>query len=265
MSFRWQSLGLKRSRPDELITQKLTKGCLLEKNNQQAEQFSQNQSDWFADGVYFYNLLAKMLQDLPDEETYAWYESLLEEDILSDQIFNGDNADITKGLKLIKSWLYGYQKDSSTGLEKINIDHTRLFLGVGKPLAPPWESVYFDEGGRLFQKETFDVRAWFRKYNLQIDKFHNEPDDHLGFELAFLGYLCARCLSALERDDEAEFQHLMEDQKEFFIQHPAKWIPSWYDRMQQNAQTDFFIGLALLVKGGMSELAAIHDLEFLSD
>lgn len=72
--------------------------------------------------------------------------------------------------------------------ESIAYDHMRLFSGPG-PLAPPWASVWLERDGLLFGSTTDKVRAIYNDWNVQIGNIGHEPEDHLGFEMSFMGYL----------------------------------------------------------------------------
>ena len=209
-----------------------------------------------------FNLLGKILQTPPGKDTKDWFVSLGTEKIFDDVPFGGDHPDVVNGAGKIKKWLVDeFLPNPDEAFERLNIDYTRLLVGPGKPLAPPWESVYFNQQGLLFQEETIDVRNWYKRFNLEVEKLHNEPDDHIGLEFAFLGYLAALALTALEREEEAECDDILLMQRSFLLEHPAKWVPLWCEKMIEHAKTGFYQGVGLLVRGGLQKLAELHEVQ----
>jgi TorA maturation chaperone TorD len=219
-----------------------------------------NRYDQLSGGMFLFNFLGKLLQTFPENDSIDWFHSLTKEKIIEDIPYGENHPDILDGSLKMIAWLEEeFHPNPEEGITKLGFDYTRLLAGPGIPLAPPWESVYFNEKGLMFQKETMDVRNWFRRFNLEAEKLHHEPDDHIGLELAFLGYLSVLALTALERDDESELHSVLQAQKSFFVEHPIKWIPEWCEKMIKHAETAFYRGVGLLVRGGMQTLAAFHE------
>lgn len=126
-------------------------------------------------------------------------------------------------------------------------DYTRLFVGPGRPLAPPWESIYTDAERLHFAEDTLRVRAAYRQHGWQVTNLGREPDDHLGFELDFVRRLCA---TAIERADEGQWSDLsaiLEDQRAFLDGHLLRWVPAWAFDVSAHAQTGFYRGMAALL------------------
>lgn len=68
-------------------------------------------------------------------------------------------------------------------------DALRLFGALGRPLAEPHESVWLSREHLLFEEQTLQVRACYRRYGLALVREGREPDDHIGFELLFMSRL----------------------------------------------------------------------------
>jgi TorA maturation chaperone TorD len=113
----------------------------------------------------------------------------------------------------------------------------------------------------VFQAQTLQVRNWYLRYGLEIENLHKEPDDHIGLELAFLAHLAQRGLHAIEQNDPGIFEDAMAAQRGFLAEHLLKWAPIWCSLVLEHAQTEFYRGMALLVRGVLTELAAIFDLK----
>lgn len=109
-------------------------------------------------------------------------------------------------------------------------DYLHLFVGLGTPLAPPWESAWANDARLLFQRETLDVRYWYRSSGLQITALHKEPDDHIGLELEFIGLL-------LERGEA-------KTARTFARKHPLTWAERWKDAVEELAHAPYYPLLA---------------------
>ncbi len=198
-----------------------------------------------------FGLLGKLLYTSPEKE---WIRSLLDENVFSEAPIGGDQEDITRGLKLVQDWSSSdWKLDDDVAFADLELDCMRLFIGAGKVLAPPWESVYFSDDRSLFTEQTLQVRNWYRKYGLQIEKLYHEPDDHIGLALSFLAHLAQLALQASEQNDVTEFAKILRDQQAFLTEHPLRWVQTWCDLVDQHARTDFYRGVAFLVNGALKQ------------
>lgn len=206
-----------------------------------------------------FGLLGKILYAELDK---TWLQSLIDEDIFSEVPFGGELSETATGLELLQKWSH----ENSAGLsdksfDGLRADYTRLFVGVGWVLAAPWESVYFNDGRMVFQEQTLQVRDWFRRFGVETEKLHKEPDDHIGLELSFLAHLATLGLQAIEEKDDDKFEEIVEAQRRFMEEHPLKWVPRWCKLVEEKANTDFYKGLAKLVRGTLFSLAEILEIQ----
>lgn len=219
-------------------------------------------SDWaivLAGEVLFFGLLGKLLYTNPGEELLA---PLLEQDVFSEVPFAANQTNVVRGLELLNQWIVGLDGKLEKGeLQEIQSDYTRLFTGVLNVPVAPWESFFFNDEHLLFQEQTMDVRAWYRRYGLEAEKIYKEPDDHIGLELVFLGHLASLGLNAIDNQDETALEDSIQAQKDFLRKHLLVWAPTWCNQMIEHAKTDFYRGLALLVWGAMQDAARIFELE----
>jgi len=200
-------------------------------------------------------LLGKILFEFPERD---WLESLVHDAVFDDIPFAAEVPDVKTGMKLLKEWNDQNKEGlSDEAFESIRDDYTRLFIGPGAVLAPPWESIYFHRERIIFQKQTLEVREWYRRYGLESVKLHNEPDDHIGLELAFVSHLAGLAYAAFEQKEQDKFDQLIAAQKQFLSEHTLKWAAGWAKLVGEHAHTDFFRGIALVTKGVLSELVSI--------
>jgi TorA maturation chaperone TorD len=197
---------------------------------------------------------------LIDDLQPAWLQGLINDGVFDEIPFGAEQPDVIEGLKLLQKWAIPHR----TGAQdpeflKMRSDYTRLFIGPGKLPAIPWESAALDPDRQLFQPRTLDVRRWYRRFGLEPVRLYNEPDDHVGLELAFLAHLAQQGLAALDQGDEAQLNETLTAQREFLAAHPLQWIPAWCAQVEASAETDFFRGLARLTRGVLAELAAVFN------
>jgi TorA maturation chaperone TorD len=143
----------------------------------------------------------------------------------------------------------------------LRVDYTRLFVGVGKVLAPPWESVFFNEERMVFQEQTLQVRNWYRRFGLEPENLHKEPDDHIGLEMSFVSHLSELGMEALENHDEEKFKLIIDAKCQFLSEHLLKWGPSWCALIKKLAKTDFYQGLGYLTLGALNAIADQYDMQ----
>lgn len=197
-------------------------------------------------------LLSKALYIYPDK---AWLQSLIDGDVFAEAPFGSGQADIDAGLALLQGWsAENTDQLSQAAFDAVEADYMHLFVGPGKLLAPPWESVYSNRERVLFQKETLQVRNWYRRFDLQIEHLYNQPDDHIGIEFSFLAHLAQLSLQAFEAGDQPRFEKVLNAQREFIRTHLSRWVPRWSADVVANARTPFFTGLAQVAIGVLKEL-----------
>ena len=200
-----------------------------------------------------FGLLGRLLYKEP---TFDEVQALLDNSVFDALPFGGEHPQSAEGLVILQAW----QSDNAAGLtaeefDALKTDFFYLFLGVGKPLATIWESVYFHQTRSLFGPETLKVRAWYSHYGLEIDKKGTEPDDHLGLELLFISHLSRLAYEALEASDDERYEGLSDARRQFIADHPMRWAEQWKVEVLKNARTDFFRGIALLVVGALKDAA----------
>lgn len=220
-------------------------------------RLAQTPLDWtstLAGEILVFDLLGKLLYEYPERN---WLQILVDEAVFDEIPFGASQPDIITGLQLLQQWMRSCQGGLLNGaVDELRADYTRLFLGPGKVLTPPWESVQFTDERLVFQERTLQVRRWYQRYGLEVEKLHHEPDDHVGLELAFLAHLARQGLAALAQHHPAQLAETWEAQRQFLRAHPSRWVPDWCQQVASQARTDFYRGAALLVRGAMAELGA---------
>lgn len=206
-----------------------------------------------------FSLLGRALYNQPDKD---WLNSLIGEDVFSEVPFSAEKSETKRGQELMQTW----GQKNAEGIDdeqfkELEADYTRLFVGVGQVLAPPWESVYFNEDRMIFQKQTLDVRSWYRRFGLELENLHKEPDDHIGLEMSFVAFLAELGVKLLDEQDEEKFQALYDAKCQFLSEHLLKWGLIWCALVNEHAETDFYQGLAHLTAGALLAVADKYSLQ----
>ncbi len=111
-------------------------------------------------------LLGKILYTDPERE---WLQSLADENIFAESPLGNAQPDVQLGLNLLQSWAETARGAfTENAFDELRDDYTRLFLGPATVLAPPWESVYFNDERMVFQEQTMQVRGWYQRFELEF-------------------------------------------------------------------------------------------------
>jgi TorA maturation chaperone TorD len=198
-------------------------------------------------------LLGRVFYSYPDRQERVWLQSLIDERVFEESPFAAKQPDVVEGLRVLQAWSQAGLDDQA--FEDLQADYTRLFIGIGKVIVPPWESVYFNEERLIFQEQTLEVRGWYRRFGLEAERLHSEPDDHIGLELAFLVHLAQMGITALEQESHSDLEQFLDAQRSFLSQHLLQWGPRFCDQVCDKANTLFYRGVAMLTRGALRELS----------
>ncbi len=178
--------------------------------------------------------LGNILCELPTKDMFL---SFINDGLFEDIPFEGNNALVAKGCNDIVEWL---KTDNAEMLvDRAYYDYMKMFVGPTNLLAAPWASVYLNKAQLVFQATTLDVREYYSHYGLEVALKNKEPDDHIGYELMFIGYL-------IEKGK-------IEPAKEFIKAHVLTWYDKWADKVNENSVTPFYSSVALIAKGCLED------------
>lgn len=203
---------------------------------------------------------SRLLYCEPDDAEIA---NQVEQRMFEEAPFGMDDARVRAGLTAMDAWCD--EPLTAERMAALKREWFRLFVGAGTPDAPSWESFYVDPNSQLFSKHTLEVRAWYQRYGLQIERLHAEPDDHLGLMLGFVGHLAGLEAEALSDGDEARARQLAHDQEAFLVEHVLPWLAAWRYSVNEHAASGYFRGAADLVFGLCACYARRFDVVFDED
>lgn len=199
-------------------------------------------------------LLGRLLYGMPDRDLFA----RVVEERLFESIPFVDGARARQPQDLLLAWMDACATPfSDSDFEAVRVDYTRLFVGAQKVAAPLWESVHFSRERMVFQERTLQVRAAYRAYNLEVEGFQHEPDDHLASELLFAAHLVRIAKESLDAGNEEGFERAMSDQHDFLEEHPNSWVEGWRDLILEKSNSNLYRGLSMLIAQACKESALL--------
>jgi len=196
-----------------------------------------------------FSFLSRVYLDSPSQELIG---SLKDEDLFSSWPLSRPSRDAAQGLERMREFCR--QWDPSL-LPELKLDYTRLFLGLEKTLAPPYESVYLGKEHTLFEKQALEVREAYRQQDLRLSRDLNLPDDHMGLELHFCSLLLERCGCAGEPGEDPGAGVSRWALQEFLERHLLQWIEPFARDVEDRAQTLYYQGAGLLTLGTVRDCA----------
>ncbi len=128
--------------------------------------------------------------------------------------------------------------------EDLRIEHAKLFMGPFELIAPPYGSVYLDEGGRVMGDSTMEIIDVYQKEDLaRSDDFKDLPD-HIVVEMEFMSYLIFKEREALERSDAEAAAEYRQKQSSFLKNYIHSWVPAFCKKIKEGTNNGFYSALA---------------------
>lgn len=155
-----------------------------------------------------------------------------------------ENGDLKEGCSLLLELKKRFPGEEDF-YQAFQDEFTRFFLG-GPAMVHPYQSVYLDTinlggvmlNGLMMGESAEQVKEFYSEYG--FGKSVNLPEDHLAFELAFLG----RLHSLYEETGEIIY---LVGAKKFLEEHLIRWAPRFCDDLHDAA--DLFKPVAKILKG----------------
>lgn len=177
--------------------------------------------------VYLYTTLRILFGEEPSRERYDEIDSSLV----------GEALEIV-GVSDSQGFVHALE-EAKTDIPATKDLYTRLFIGLSKLPAPPWESCYEEDGQVLFTPGTLEVRNAYRDSGLLPERYPHVADDHLSLELAFLASLAQRMCDSFEKDEDA-FRLGANESKRFLEQHLLRWIDRFAEDLWRDSPQSLY-------------------------
>lgn len=137
--------------------------------------------------------------------------------------------------------------------EALKVDFARLFVGPYKLLAPPYGSVYLDDGRTIMGDSTLDVKNRYREEGLDTAKNFKDAPDHITAELEFMYYLIFKEIKAFSNSDIETAIGFIQKQKSFLEDHLMAWMPEFANSIVEYAENTFYPNLAKATEAFLKE------------
>jgi TorA maturation chaperone TorD len=195
----------------------------------------------FLAGMYAVEISKETLKDLAEKRN-LWFR--LAEDS------GARGTEIAEGFKSLAEFAATLKEsEMDKVLLELAAEYAGLFLGVRQVPPHPSESVYTGEDKLIMQKARDEVLMIYRGMGLEKTKEFNEPEDHIALELRFMAYMCGKTSEALKNDSNAEAKKYLEVQRDFLIEHLAKWVPMLVADILKGARREFYKAVAKITRG----------------
>ena len=184
---------------------------------------------------------------------YGFLAAVYRQEVTSDLLekfkdpqFLGVLSDL--GIKLNNSLLKNPEAEL---LENLAVDYARLFLGPGKHISPH-ESVHHQKNngqwGQLWGESTVADKKFIESSGLHYNSDYTGLPDHISVELEFMQQVTLREEQAWSEQDKDTALSCLKNEKKFIEEHLARWIPSFCEKVINEAELPFYREIAGLTK-----------------
>jgi TorA maturation chaperone TorD len=194
---------------------------------------------------FSYGLFQKLLGNEPVKDLLSVAFAKESRDILA--LFAEESAELRGELEGLFEQGTAFLASPEDFLYKAKQEYMVMFIGPDKLVAPPWESVYVSAEPLLFQESTLEVRRIYQKEHYIPQGYPSIADDHIALQLDFLVKLVEREESAVEKEDLAECERLLEVRTNFINKHMLNWIPALVVAAQSIKEPVFYPQLLKVV------------------
>lgn len=133
-------------------------------------------------------------------------------------------------------------------LEKLQIEFSKLFIGPYSLLAPPYGSIYLEDGRKVMGNSTMDVIKRYESAGLMVSESFKDVPDHIAAELEFMYYLVFKYTEAIQSDAYDVAYENLNQQRMFLRDHLGNWVSEFSQTVSSQAETDFYRNLAVATR-----------------
>lgn len=174
---------------------------------------------------------ASFIKEIKNERTFKFLNGL--------KRINQEN--IRKGINKIEAFINQLDVRCLDTMNMMAVDRTKLIRPTGTgTLKPPYESAYKKE--KPTTEIILEVKRSYKKAGI-IPANTNDGLDFFCTQLDFMKQLCIK--EAYDHD----LPFIRNIEKEFMTDHLGSWIDRYCNAALDYAQTDFYRGLLMLMKG----------------
>lgn len=131
-------------------------------------------------------------------------------------------------------------------------EYSRLFVGPGHVLVPPYESVYKTKDddnkiGVVMGDSAVAAKRFYRRAGLELSDDFKDLPDHITLELHFMGHLCTMQIERAE-GSEKEQESVQRMQVDFLKTHLGSWISDFSQAVSIFTNSAFYRVVAQLAE-----------------
>lgn len=130
----------------------------------------------------------------------------------------------------------------------INRDYIDLFIGPRSLTAPPYGSIYMEEGHQIMGKSTSDAVRLYNSVGFRKANSFKQPEDHIQVELEFMAVLINKTIDAIMNNDYDDALELLNRQDEFLKNHIGSWIRPFAQAIINSAKTLYYKNIAAIAE-----------------
>jgi putative dimethyl sulfoxide reductase chaperone len=161
-------------------------------------------------------------------------------------------GDMREGWRMINSFIHASQGRPVEELKtELAVERTRLLRGIkpGYGPPPPYEGVYAPTAQDALGQAMLSVKNVYAESGVVLPEEIRDQPDFIGFELDFMRYLTEKEARAWADGDFKEAITIAQKEQAFLDGHINTWVPGFCDVMFEEAQLDFYRGVARVTKG----------------
>jgi TorA maturation chaperone TorD len=128
--------------------------------------------------------------------------------------------------------------------EELLVEYARLFVGPNELLAPPYGSLYLEQGGKVMGESTARVMEFYRAEGLSMDEHFTNLPDHITAEMEFMYYLAYHEVEALEKDDRETAVYFLNRQEAFQRTFLDGWVIPFSEKIKGGTENEYYRALA---------------------
>jgi len=128
--------------------------------------------------------------------------------------------------------------------EELAVEYASLFVGPFGLKAPPYGSIYLDNGRTVMGPSTMETIRFYEAEGLARDEKFNELPDHIAVELEFMYFLSYRQVEAIQKGDMPLAEGYKQKQEDFFSRFLGKWVQPFCTQIQDGTENSFYTALA---------------------
>ncbi|WFS63364.1 molecular chaperone TorD family protein [Pseudodesulfovibrio thermohalotolerans] len=194
------------------------------------------------------NFIARLFIEPPDT---AFLSQVKENNVFGEWPLAPLSEETREALRFLKT---GVETHDELAQAALMAEYTVLFIGPDGSI-PLWESVWTTKDHLLFDGPMFDVREAYAQYGLVSPNPENEPDDHIGLEMSFLGGVMGCAAEAVDNGDmKAADRHLAMAGK-FLNAHLARWSDRFLEAVAGHESSSFYRAVSTISTDTLAQAA----------